>query len=180
MFNLKHLITGATVSALFFVPTIASANDRDLRATTIPASACRPSSDTDDAKVRLTAAGYLFNGNSTGTVTFHCPLPINANTVSDATNDNDITTYRVYYRDSDGNQNSAQITVQLGYVGADGGALAVAPAWSSNLININGNTAQVADIPDHDVGSNRFYGFVVTMRRNSPNNTTVFTGIDFP
>src|SRR3712207_5930968 len=119
MFNSKYLIPFATISAILSVPSIASANDRDLIATTIPASACRPSNNMEDGRVRLSNGAYVFQGTFTGTVVFYCPLPINRFTISDATDDNNISSYRVYCRDTDGAGNAAQVTTQLQFRNAN-------------------------------------------------------------
>lgn len=177
MFNSKYFITFATISVLLSLPSVASANDRDLIATTIPASACRPSNDTEDGRVRLSNGAYVFNSSSTGTVVLYCPLPINGFTISDTTADNDISSYRVYCRDTDGAGNTAQVTTQLQFRNANnitnvGGVSSCVPPGG-----VNGTVV----IPRaHDVGIGSLYFFRVTISRTNTTQDPAFSGIDFP
>ncbi|MEG5065958.1 hypothetical protein QUB33_20280 [Microcoleus sp. B3-A4] len=180
MMQLKRLIFLTAIAGLCTFPSAAVANDQDVQATTIPASACRPESNTADASVRMVNGAFIFNGNSTGTVRFFCPLPINRLTVSDSSNDNDLSAYRVYYRDTDGTGNLAEITTRLFYRNSDASSsIAVgAAAWSSNSSNLRVNTSFY--VPQaHQFGVYRLYFFVVTMRRNNINQDPAFGGIDF-
>ncbi|MEG5035200.1 hypothetical protein [Microcoleus sp. AT3-D2] len=185
MMQLKCLIFITALAALFTFPSAAVANDPDVQATTIPASACRPESDTADASVRMVNGAFIFNTNSTGTVRFFCPLPINRLTVSDSSNDNDLTGYRVYYRDTDGTRNLAEITTHLFYRNSNAGSsIPVNAAWSSNSPPPIGtaplvNTSFFFDAPNHQFEAFRLYFFVVTMRRNNTNQDPAFSGIDF-
>jgi hypothetical protein len=181
MMQLKCLIFLTAIAALFTFPGAAVANDRDLEATTIPASACRPESDSVDASVRMVNGAYIFNGNSTGTVRFFCPLPINRLTVSGPSNDNDLSRYRVYYRDTDGTGNAVEITTHLFYRNSDANAsIPVGAAWSSNSnpSNLTVNTSFYV-LQAHQFEVFRLYFFVVTMRRNNINQDPAFGGIDF-
>lgn len=181
MMQLKCLIFLTAIAALFTFPSAAVANDQDVQATTIPASACRPESDTADASVRMVNGAFIFNGNSTGTVRFFCPLPINRLTVSGPSNDNDLSRYRVYYRDTDGTGNAVEITTHLFYRNSDANAsIPVGAAWSSNsnLSNLTVNTSLYV-LQAHQFEVFRLYFFVVTMRRNNTNQDPAFSGIDF-
>jgi hypothetical protein len=179
----KSLLFITAIAAFFTFPSAAVANDRDVQATTIPASACRPESNTADASVRMVNGAFIFNPNSTGTVRFFCPLPINRLTVSDSSNDNDLTGYRVYYRDTDGTGNLAEITTHLFYRNSNAGSsIPVNAAWSSNSnpSNLTVNTSFFVDDPNHQFEAFRLYFFVVTMRRNNnTNQDPAFGGIDF-
>ncbi|OCQ98811.1 hypothetical protein BCD64_22420 [Nostoc sp. MBR 210] len=178
MFISKNFLAAATIAASLIVPSVASANDRDITATTIPATACRPNSDSGDASVVISNGAYVFNGSATGTVTLYCPLPINANTLVDFSNDNDISRYRVYYRDTDGIGTASEIKVNLTYRDANG-LTPVGGTWSSNGFNIIDNTTRFVDLI-HDVGLDRLYSFVVTMQRTNTTQNPAFSGIDFP
>ncbi|MEG4622832.1 hypothetical protein Q5691_00810 [Microcoleus sp. w1-18aA5] len=181
MMQLKCLIFLTAIAALFSFPRAAVANDQDVLATTIPASACRPESDTADARVRMVNGAFIFNDNATGTVRFFCPLPINRLTVSNPSNDNDLTGYRVYYRDTDGTGNLAEITTHLFYRNSNAGSsIAVGTAWGSNSnpSNLRVNTSFFVR-QTHQFGDFRLYFFVVTMRRNNINQDPAFGGIDF-
>ncbi|WP_413200555.1 hypothetical protein [Nostoc piscinale] len=177
MFISKNFLAAATIAASLIVPSVASANDRDILATTVPATACRPNSDSGDASVVISNGAYVFNGSATGTVTLYCPLPINANTISDLTNDNDISTYRVYYRDTDGIGGASEITTRLVYRDS-AGLNGVGSTWSSNVSNMTDNRTQFVNL-NHSVGSNRLYSFLVTIQRTNTTQNPAFSGIDF-
>lgn len=178
MVNSKYLLACATIAASLIAPTAALANDRDITATTIPATACRPNTDSADALVVLSNGAYVFNGSATGTVTLYCPLPINANTLVDFTNSNAISRYRVYYRDSDGIGVASEVRTRLVYRDANG-LTQLGSTWSSNLSNITDNRTQNVDLI-HNVGANRLYSFAVIMERTNTTQNPAFSGIDFP
>ncbi|BAY29439.1 hypothetical protein NIES2107_12820 [Nostoc carneum NIES-2107] len=179
MLNIKKWLSFAIIAAISAAPMSASANDAEVANTTIPASACRPESNVDDGQVFLSNGAYVFSGNNTGTVRLYCPWTINGNT-SNLTNDNDMSSYRVYYRDTDGISNSSEITTLLAYRDPNGQAQPAGQvAWSSNTANATANTTQTVQL-SHDLGSNRLYYFIVTIRRNSTSQNPAFSGIDFP
>lgn len=179
MMNIKNWLSFAIIAALSAAPMPALANEPEVANTTIPASACRPESNVDDGQVVLSNGAYVFNSNITGTVRLYCPWTINGNTI-DLTNDNDMSSYRVYYRDPDGMGNSYEITTLLAYRDPNGQAQPPGQvAWSSNTANGTVNTTQSVQL-SHDLGSNRLYYFIVTIRRNSTSQNPAFSGIDFP
>ena len=155
------------------------ANDQDVRATTVPATACQPASLAFAAKMQISNAAWTFAGASTGTVYLYCPLPINGNTVSDASDDNDISTYRIYYRDSDGTGAAAEVTTRLVYRRSDG-LYSGGPQWSSNSnpLDTTTNTIDFHDNP-HDMTAAGVYSFFVTLKRTNTNDSAAFSGIDF-
>ncbi|MCC6558512.1 MAG: hypothetical protein IT372_36710 [Polyangiaceae bacterium] len=168
-----------SVSCISLLTGVAHANDRDVRATTIPAAACRPEDSYFAAQVRLDRAAWVFRPGVTGLVILHCPLGINQYTVSDDTNDNDITRIRVHYLDSDGRGERADLTVALQQWPGDL-RLSVAPAWvSSESGGARGWTVDNHDIP-HDLQSDSLYSFVVVMYRRSAEDRVGFAGIEFP
>lgn len=154
----------------------AHANDQDLRATTVPATSCQPASSTQAASVVLVSAAWVFSGNNTGTVTFYCPLPVNGNTESNIGDDNDITTFRVFYRDTDGTGTDAEVTARLLY--RTTGLFAASSAWSSNASNVMIDTTDFHPAV-HDVSNLALYSFVVTLSRTNTTENPAFTGIDF-
>lgn len=178
MLNSKYLLACATIAASLIAPSAALANDRDVAATTIPATACRPNTDSADAVLALSNGAYVFNGSATGTVILYCPLPITAYTISDFTDDNDISRYRVYYRDSDGIGVASEVRTRLVYRDANG-LTQLGSTWSSNLSNITDNTTQIVNL-NHDVGTDRLYSFTVIMQRTNTTQNPAFSGIDFP
>lgn len=155
------------------------ANDQDVRATTVPATACQPASLAVAAKMQISNAAWTFAGGATGTVYLYCPLAINGNTVSDASNDNDISAYRIYYRDSDGTGAAAEVTTRLIYRRSDG-LYSGGPTWSSNsnVLDTTTNTTAFHDNP-HDMTAAGVYSFLVTLRRTNTDQSAVFSGIDF-
>ena len=165
------------INILFSWPTVALATSRDILSTTIPASACQPDSSAASGRVSLTNGAYVFSGNATGTVRFYCPLPVSRYTSNGLANDNDISSYHVYYRDPDGLANSSEITTRLFYRNVNG-QTAVGSASSSNSFNVTGNTARIVRL-NHNLGFERLYYFLVTIRRSSTELRPAFSGIDF-
>ncbi|MCC6558513.1 MAG: hypothetical protein IT372_36715 [Polyangiaceae bacterium] len=100
--------------------------------------------------------------------------------MSDDTNDNDITRFRVYYDDSDGRGNQAAVRVQL--LRWVGGRMELIPGsfWSSNQrAETRGFTVGYHSLP-YDLQGDSLYSFMVVMYRRSAENTAGFAGIDFP
>jgi len=155
------------------------ANDQDVRGTTVPATACQPASTASAEKLQLSNAAWVFASGATGTVYLYCPLAINGNTVSDASDDNDASSYRIYYRDSDGTGGAAEVTTRLVYRRADG-LYSGGAEWSSNsnLLDTEENTIDFQDNP-HDLTANGVYSFFVTIARTNVNESPAFSGIDF-
>ncbi len=156
---------------------IAWGNTQDLLATTVPATACQPINSSQDNLVFLSNAAWVFRGTNTGTVTFYCPLTVNAWTVSNNTNDNDISFFRVYYRDTDGTGTAARVTALLTFRRFDG-LFGVGSTWDSNSSSFTGNTFAIHDVT-HDLRSMAVYSFLVTLRRTNTNENPAFSGIDF-
>ncbi len=155
----------------------AKASDRDMLATTVPATACEPYRSSDARRVWLSNAAWVFRGANTGTITFYCPVPRNAVTLSDTTNDNDISAYRIYYRDSDGNGTAARVTARLLYRRASG-LFSAGSLWNSNDYPVTGNTT-VTKTNLHDMRSSALYSFLVTLSRTNRQQDPAFSGIDF-
>ena len=167
----------------------ALANDQDVWSTTVPASSCEPSTESSANKVKLVNGAWVFSGNNLGLVTFYCPLAINAFTVANFSNDNDISSFRIYYRDTDGGTlgapngvptNQSQVTARLTYRKSDG-MYSAGSLWSSHWtpVNARSNTTAVKNNV-HDVQANALYSFVVTMLRTNLTQSPAFSGIDFP
>lgn len=108
-------------------------NPYDLLHRTIPASACSPLDSVQAAKVRLQQGAWRFDGASTSTVSFYCPIPINAFPADlEQGFGTDMEFFRVWYRDSDGTGVFARVTARLSYRNLAG-------AWlnSGNLFDSN-------------------------------------------
>ncbi len=167
----------ALVASLTF-STDVQANDQDVFSTTVPATACQPLNSTYLSRVTLSNAAWVFRGSATGTVFFYCPLPINAFTKANSSWDNDISSFRVYYRDSDGQGSAARVRARLRFRQANG-MYQVGPYWDSNAFNPTGNTTRTMSL-NHDMRSNALYSFVVIMYRANTSQDPAFSGIDFP
>lgn len=176
MRRVGRIATLITTGVLIAGAPSAHANDRDLRATTVPATSCQPSSHAAAAEVSLVNAAWVFSNSNTGTVTFYCPVPVNGNTESDTTNDNDVSAFRVFYQDSDGTGDDAEVTVRLVY--RNTGMFAAGTTWSSNVSNTAVDTMAFHSVA-HDMSASALYSFIVTLRRDNATEIPVFTGIDF-
>ncbi len=174
---IKPSVLGAISIALFSLTGQVAANDRDLRATTIPASACELSNSVQADKVFLSQGSWVFRTGETGGVIFNCPLPLNAYTVSDNSNDNDMTHFRVYYRDTDATGIESTLTARLQRKSTSG-TLFLGPQWNSNNVNIAVHTA-ASHSTVHELAFSGQYMIQVTMGRTNANQRPMFTGIDF-
>ena len=175
--NISRIILAALVILAALTSAPSFANDQDIWSTTVPASSCQPANSIHLAKVTLSNGAWVFRGNNTGTVAFYCPLPVNAFTKSDFSNDNDISRFRVYYRDTDGMGLTSRVTARLTYRRSDGSYVA-GSTWSSDNFANNANTTRLHTI-NHDVRANALYAFYVTLRRTSNAQSPAFSGIDF-
>lgn|GEM_PF-4429130 len=174
---MKRLLALIVLVPALFVAGPASANDSDVRSTTVPASACTPIDTTQASRVRMSNGAWVFRGSSTGTVTFYCAVDFNAYTKSNNTNDNDVSGFRVFFRDSDAGGNASRVTARLTYRRPDG-MYSAGSTWSSNVTNTTANTAGYHQ-NNHDVSFDGVYSFLVTLRRTSTSQSPAFSGIDF-
>ena len=173
----------ATAAALLVSTLNASSalafNPRDLWHRTIPASACAPFDSVQAAKVRLQNGAWRFDGNNTGSVSFFCPIPINAWPAdNDEPDYTQMQFYRVWYRDSDGMGLNAKVAVSLRYRDLAGGWLAVAGVLNSNVFADMGFTTKIINCV-HEFDTDALYSFYVTISRANALETVEFHGIDF-
>ena len=77
----------------------AHANDRDLRATTVPAAGCIEVARSTYNNP-WTSGDYFSVSSINQFLKLRCPLPLNQVDLSGTTNDNDISKIRVHYLDS--------------------------------------------------------------------------------
>jgi hypothetical protein len=174
--NIGRLATLITTVALLAGAHGALANDQDLIATTVPATSCQPATHAQAALVGLSNAAWVFTGANTGSVNFYCPLPVNRFTKSDATDDNDILGFRVYYRDTDGMADDAEVEARLALRATS--LILLGTAFTSNDSNETNDTMGYRAV-SHDVNTAAMYSFIVTMRRDNASEDPAFTGIDF-
>jgi hypothetical protein len=178
-----YIVAALLLGGGVFCSSRGEANDRSLRALMIPASSCqvdqnRPFEENPfkrpDAIVRFTPGVYEIL----------CPLPVNNIEMSGTGSDNDISRFRVTYRDTDGRGSGAEVLVMLNrtVLLSDGSGLRFVPVcrWSSNTDGPDneGHTSDVVPC-QHDVLSRNFYAFWVILDVTTADEVE-FTGIDFP
>lgn len=180
MFNRTSTVASAAfVAGVFFSP-VGFANDFELRSTTIPASACRPTHDINDELVKLKNGAYVFRQGKIGEVSFLCPLPLNGV---------NMTSYRIFFKDSNRCLSSTNVHARLRYRNKNG-QTPVSPKWTSTLETPPGefcfpapgsdsNTTEVIPLIE-TLAPGRLYNFVVQIRRESDTQKVTFSGIDFP
>jgi hypothetical protein len=205
MARLSHLVvmTAALAGAWH---TDASANDRDLLATTVPAASCavyiRPAdSGIGDSILTWSGNAVVLGGIAPGdadlsttnnAISLRCPLPINAIDLGGTTNDNDMTSFQVVYRDSDGPGAGTFVEVALvqTLLPAATGTGATLPsttlcAWSSNTTgNSESGWTRATKACVHDLSGIAFYHFEVRLYTDQRAVADVyyagFAGIRFP
>ncbi|MEE9423918.1 MAG: hypothetical protein V3V18_02940 [Methylococcales bacterium] len=180
MFNRTRAIaTAAFLTGVFFTP-VGSANDLELLNTTIPASACRPIHDIDDERIKLKNGAFIFRNGMTGTASLLCPLQLSGT---------NMTSYRIYFRDSNRCLSSVNVLARLRYRNKSG-QKAVSPKWTSTFETPFGefcfpapgsesNTTEVIPLVE-TLAPGRLYNFVVQITRELDTQKVTFSGIDFP
>ena len=175
------LLPALAAAGLALAPAAARANDRDLRGTPVPAAAC-----VEVSRSGLTGnpwSGSFFGLDGAGKVLLlRCPLPVNNVDLSGNTDDNDLTSMRVHYRDSDGFGNGAIVTVTLVMVAATAGdtVSTVVCEWNSNTNGTGSTTAAGATKACvHDLAASAFYLLKVQLQSGA-GITVQFLGVDFP
>ena len=190
------ILAAALVGSL---PSQTLANDRDLRATTIPAAMCVPGEATGNAAPNGGAPlrfaydrEYAVFGtqNLPGYVAWsfahlHCPLPLNNIDLGGNTNDNDISSFNVVYRDADGAAPDSFVEVTLFQNKLASGTGTVVCSWNSNSNMAGGTGYASANVPcAHDVAATAFYHFNIALstqtRATWPAVEASFVGIRFP
>jgi hypothetical protein len=184
MSNMTRVVAITLVLSFLTLNERTFANDQDALATPVPAPACEPQNQAQAAKVALSNAAWVFSGSSTGSVTFFCPVILNCITEAEADppNNNTISSFRVYYRDSDATGNAARVTARLAFRGSSGRFFA-GSEWDSNNPNAGSElTGNRTDIQpnQHGVQCDALYSFLVTLMRADPAQNPAFSGIDFP
>jgi hypothetical protein len=166
-----------------FAPAAARANDRDPRATPVPASACveitRPANITP-----WSSYGWFSLYTGGAYVTLRCPLPLNNVDLGGTTDDNDISKFRVHYRDGDGFGTTARVEVDLKRTAVNAGGLpegTVVCSWKSNVDGAGATTAAKATKAcPHDLAAEAFLSFEVRLQTVDGTYPVDFLGITFP
>jgi hypothetical protein len=191
----RIIMSGAAAAllAVLLAPAPAGANDRDLKATHISVYECQQAgvSSPDFRPAYTLSEGILFNGTPAGVgqraVSLYCPLPLNNVDLGGTTNDNDISSYTVFYQDADGLGERVQMVASLWEQTLTGGKLVsrYLCGWNSNS-DTTGSTAFTSDnVPCAvDLQATSFYVFEVNIWVNEGGPLTqteaAFAGIRFP
>lgn len=172
--NRRKAILAGTV-ALIGLTAAASANDRGVRGTMIPASSCQLVSQSDTATL---VGNAWVNGIFRSRLA--CPLPLNNIDLGGTSADNDITKFRAHYKGS-ANDFAGRVLVQLIVSGVSNGSFTSSVVCGGNLTPTTINPTETTVACVHDVASDgSFYYFVVTMDNLSGGPQAQFYGIDFP
>jgi len=163
----------------------AMANDRDLRATAVP-----PALWTGETEGHFDNAFGLVVGNIAPPgddrfLSVRCALPLNNIDLGGTTNDNDMSSFTVFYRDADGRDLRVKLFVTLFEVRLSGGEMTATRKCSWNSSEGTGvTTFTSANVPCVvDLAATAFYHFAVDMQFDgTPNNfiEAAFSGIRFP
>jgi len=175
----RTLFFGLIGAALAIISSIAQANDRDLRATTIPASACQ---STAVFSGFLSSQGnWVASGGSNSFVALVCPLPLNNIDLGGTTDDNDLSKFRVHYRDGDGVGTAAQVALNLYRI-----TVTTTETFSRQFIcsffSAPSTTSYTRTTRScaHDLVFGSFYVFNIEINAGQNTGDTEFVGIDFP
>lgn len=179
---MRRAVAGA--AAVFLLSPSAHANDRDVRALTIPAASCvdigAPSGATWIREGALVISGAA-------EAHLRCGLPINNIELSGKTNDNDITEFETFTFDKDGQGKDANVDVELIRTSTDihggkGISGTVICAWSSSSVTGTAFWLRLRARCVTDISPINSYYFAVTLTSTigGPEMTAGFAGIRFP
>lgn len=173
MKSMNYLHLPAVVFLSIALMPLAQANDRSVRGIMIPVASCQPDWETAGGLIL-----YSWQVSSGQYAHLLCPMPINNIELGGEATDNDMSKFRVHYRDSDGMGTASRITVSFykttsspfSFVGICNRTLATTSTTMTSTV-----------VPcAHDLAAGgAFYGFSVEMV-TSPGTTVEFMGIDFP
>ena len=197
---MERLLMLAPVAALAgLLSGQALANDRDLLATPVPASSCTPFF-AENAGVSTGGSEPWYNGfyglegragQAHRLLYLHCPLSVNHIELSNPrSNDNDISSFRILYRDADGFGSEILVEVFLYQTIL----LASGEIQNRLLCHWNSNTSRTSgtggtgftrtNVPCvHDVTPGSFYTLearLITRFVGGPSPNAAFAGITFP
>lgn len=163
-----NLLAGLLLSSAVASPT--QANDRSVRGLMIPAASCQQQS---------VAAGFFDTAIwsvANGVTRIACALPINNIELGGTAADNDLSKFRVLFRDGDGPGAAATIYAALYYVNRSG----VVGDLCGQLLSAASTTVTSATVPCIvDLTPGVFYGIRIEMVAG-PTVGVEFRGIDFP
>lgn len=170
------LITGL-IASLF--SATAFAVTADLLRHTIPAAACQPYNAATADKLYLSTNGWNFVGGQTGVARLYCSLPLSIFAGDIIFNNNDITTVRVAYRDTDGMLGNARVWTRM-YSRTTPGLTNWHKWYDSNSSPITVYTnGWAGGTASRDINWYDFQGAYIYMYRANTTEYPVFVGIDF-
>lgn len=188
-------LAGRRLLALVLVPVLltahpasAATNDRELRAVTIPPSACAVASSTvpTGGTFRLNSGwDLLLPIFQAGSAVLDCPLPVSNVKLSAATGSVKMGKFRVRYLDSDARGGRVTISVALfaDRITTTGNVPSLVCSWNSNAAD-NGSTLATAATQNcaFTLQPDTIYFFQVVLNAASPFTgvRAVFYGITFP
>ena len=161
------LVLAATASAT------ANANDRSVQAVMIPPMACQP---IRNAGAELALTSWIARAGASAELV--CPVPFNNIELGTTASDNDLTSFRIHYSDSDGAGAASKVSVSL--YRFDNSSFSVRFLCSANLApQTTGLTATTVPCVQDVAPRSTFHAFLVQLA--SPvNGIVTFRGIDFP
>jgi hypothetical protein len=116
----RHRLAALTIAVLTgSLPLATQADDRDLRATTVPASSCAVHTPTPDWDPHPVREGGLVGVRGGTMVLIDCPLPLNNVDLGGTTNDNDMSSSTFRARSGDDAQDA--LALEIGHA-LSGGA----------------------------------------------------------
>ena len=195
MKTIYKTITSSIILATAFFSPYSLANQINLSAYTIPASACIPANPIDSDKLKLSHGSYVFASGETGSASLLCPLSLSGWKAGVSILDQNyldpfisMSKYRVYYRDPNDCSSATGVEVRLRYRNKTG-LIALNPKWHSwqdsdspNTIcymGVTKNTTQEVTF-SHNLKTDRLYHFLVKIKRLNTAQKPAFSGIDFP
>ena len=176
------LLAGLLPALAGLAPAPVRANDRDPRATPVPAAACVEFERSANlaANPWMPGSGYFGVAGEGVYVWLRCPLPLNQVDLSGTTNDNDLSKIRVHYRDADGFGQGGLVSVTLERTTTAGATMKVCE-WGSNQDGTGATTpARSTKACPHDLADGAFYVLNVQLRSASIGAFVHFLGVDFP
>jgi hypothetical protein len=183
--TMRSLLTTTALLAIAPVSGVPVwANDRDLRATQLGAATC-DLTGSQNFDIR-TGAVVL---TQPGQTRFTCALPLNNIDLGGTTNDNDITSLAIFYKDGDASAIGTNVSVTLWEAGLSASFVPetkIVCSFNSTLAGTG--TAGWTKSPvacAWDLSSTKFYFFEVVLRTNLTGATPAeapvgFMGIRFP
>ncbi|MFO1040058.1 MAG: hypothetical protein U1E45_24715 [Geminicoccaceae bacterium] len=151
----------------------AEASDRSVQAVMIPPMACQP---IRNAGAELVLTSWIARAGASADLV--CPVPFNNIELGTPSADNDLTSFRIHYSDSDGTGTAAKVSVS--FYRFNNSSFSVRFLCSRNLAPATtALTATTVPCVEDVATAGTFYAFLVQLT-SPPNGIVTFRGIDFP